>query len=145
MTPARSSHAQRIGAIAAATGLTPDTIRYYERTGLVPKPVRTEGGFRLYPPEIVVRLRFIKQAQKLGLALAEIRDLLGPANGRRREQCQRVRAVLARHLTDVDTRMRELDAFRNTLRAAIEQCDRALRLRETIACPVVSRLGSGDA
>ncbi len=136
------SHAQRIGAIATATGLTPDAVRYYERLGLVPKPARTEGGFRVYPPDTVARLRFIKQAQKLGLELKEIRDLLGPANGRRREQCQRVRGVLAKRLADVDARMRELEAFRQTLRTAVEQCDRSLRLQETIACPVVSHLGS---
>ncbi|MBI1873674.1 MAG: MerR family transcriptional regulator [Acidobacteria bacterium] len=133
---------QRIGPIATATGLTRDTIRYYERLGLVCKPARTDGGFRLYPPDTVTRLRFIKQAQKLGLALKEIRDLLGPANGRRRDQCQRVRGVLAKHLSDVEARMRELEAFRQTLQAAVKQCDRALRRGETISCPVVDHLGS---
>ncbi len=134
--------ARRIGAIATAAGLTPDAVRYYERLGLVPKPGRTEGGFRVYPPDTVARLRFIKQAQKLGLELKEIRELLGPANGRRREQCQRVRAVLAKHLTDIDARMRELEAFRTTLTDALGQCDRALRMKETLPCPVVSHLGS---
>jgi MerR family mercuric resistance operon transcriptional regulator len=134
--------ALRIGSIATATGLTPDAVRYYERLGLVPKPARTEGGFRVYPPDTVARLRFIRQAQQLGLELKEIRDLLGPANGRRREQCQRVRGVLAKRLADIDTRMRELEAFRHTLQAALGECDRALRLKETIACPVVSHLGS---
>ena len=105
------AHPQRIGAIARATSLTPDAVRYYERVGLVPKPARTDGGFRMYPPDTVARLRFIRQAQKLGLELKEIRDLLAPANGRRREQCGRVRSVLAKHLADIDTRMRELEAL----------------------------------
>lgn len=135
-------HSQRIGSIATAVGLTPDAVRYYERLGLVQKPARTEGGFRLYPPDTVERLRFIKQAQKLGLALKEIRDLLGPANGRQPSQCRRVRGVLARHLADVEARMRELEAFRQTLDAAVEECDRALRRGETISCPVVNHLGS---
>ena len=136
---------QRIGAIARATSLTPDAVRYYERVGLVPKPARTEGGFRVYPPDTVARLRFIKQAQKLGLELKEIRDLLAPANGRRREQCGRVRSVLAKHLADIDARMRELEAFRQTLEAALDQCDHALRMKETIPCPVVTQLGSEGA
>jgi DNA-binding transcriptional MerR regulator len=132
--------AQRIGAIATATGLTPDAVRYYERLGLVPTPARTEGGFRVYPPDTVSRVRFIKQAQKLGLELKEIRELLAPANGRRREQCERVRRLLATHLADIDARMRELESFRRTLHAALGDCDRALRMKATVECPVVSHL-----
>ena len=133
----------RIGAIATDAGLTPDTVRYYERLGLVPRPARTDGGFRVYPSDTIERLRFIKQAQTLGLGLKEIRELLRPANGRRREQCQKVRGVLTKHLADLDARMRELDAFRQTLHAAVEECDRALRHQETIACPVLNHLGGG--
>lgn len=134
-------HAQRIGAIASATGLTPDAIRYYERLGVLPKPTRTEGGFRLYPPDTVARIRFIKQAQQLGLELKEIRDLLAPANGRRRDECQHVRSLLAQHLTDVEARIRELQAYRDSLRDALERCDRAVKMKATIPCPVVSQLG----
>lgn len=138
-----SRRAQRIGTIAAATGLTPDAIRYYERVGLVPKPARTQGGFRVYPPDTVARLRFVKQAQQLGLELREIRDLLAPASGRQREQCQRVRDVLAKHLADVKARIGELEAFRATLQTALDQCDRALQTKDTIPCPVVNALGGG--
>lgn len=137
-----STRDQRIGAIASATGLTPDAIRYYERIGLVPKPVRSAGGFRLYPPDTVRRIRFIKQAQTLGLELKEIRDLLRPANGRRREQCEHVRSVLAKHLADVDARMRELQTYHDTLQRALQQCDRALAVKQTIPCPVVSAFES---
>src|SRR5918993_3151387 len=97
----------RIGAVAAAAGPTPDAVRYYERLGLLPQPARSGGRFRQYPAQTVGRLRFIRQAKGLGLELREIRELLASANGRRREQCQRVRAMLARHLNDVDTRMEE--------------------------------------
>lgn len=137
-----SNRERQIGAIASATGLTPDAIRYYERLGLVPKPIRSAGGFRLYPPDTAARIHFIKQAQKLGLELKEIRDLLRPANGRRREQCQHVRSVLAKHLTDVEARIRELREYQDTLQGALEQCDRALRMKETISCPVVRDLGT---
>ncbi len=141
----RERAAQRIGMVADATGLTPDAIRYYERLGLLPKAARTEGGCRVYPPGTIARLRFVKQAQTLGLTLKEIRELLGPVDGRRREQCERVRSVLARHLADVHARIHDLETFRETLQSALEQCDRALRRKEIIDCPVVSRLGSEQA
>ena len=132
--------ALRIGAVAAATGLTPDAVRYYERLGLLPRPARTGGRFRVYSSDAVVRLRFIRQAKQLGLELREIRELLTPANGRRREQCARVRATLARHLTDVDARLAELKAFRRTIHGALGDCDRALRRSENISCPVIDHL-----
>ncbi len=136
----RQGRALRIGDVAAAAGLTPDAVRYYERLGLLPKAARTEGRFRLYPPETVARLHFIRQAKGLGLELHEIRELLAPAVGRRRDHCQRVRAILARHLDDVDRRLEELNAFRRTLRAALDDCGRALRVNEDIGCPVVDHL-----
>ena len=139
MRDARAA-ALRIGALASATGLTPDAVRYYERLGLLPKPARTSGRFRVYAPETVDRLRFIKQAQGLGLELREIRELLAPANGRQREQCERVRALLARHLRDVEGRLQELQAFRRTLEGALSDCDRALQRNENIPCPVVANL-----
>jgi DNA-binding transcriptional MerR regulator len=135
----------RIGTIAEMTGLTPDAIRYYERMGLVPKPARTAGGFRVYPPNTVARLRFVKQAKQLGLELREIRELMAPARGRRQEQCQHVRHLLANHLAAVEARIRELQAYRDTLHAAIDQCDRALETRETIPCPVVRDLDEETA
>ena len=135
--PQRSA---RIGAVAAAAGLTPDAVRYYERLGLLPKPPRTAGRFRMYPTETVARLRFIRQAQGLGLELREIRELLAPAAGRRREHCQRVRAMLQGHLDDTDRRLEELTAFRRTLDKALNDCDRALRRNEDVGCPVVHRL-----
>ena len=63
----------RIGAVAAAAGLTPDAVRYYERVGLLPKAPRTGGRLRVYPRETIARLRFIRQAKGLGLELREIR------------------------------------------------------------------------
>lgn len=131
----------RIGSIAAATGLTPDAVRYYERVGLLPTAPRTSGGFRVYRPDTIERIQFIKRAQQFGLELREIRELLAPANGQERKQCQHVRTVLEQHLADLEARIRELQAFRRTLRVARAQCDRALRLKETIECPVVDHLG----
>src|SRR5207244_3854748 len=98
----------------------------YEREGLLPKPARTSGGFRVYAPDTVQRLRVIKQAQGLGLSLREIRRLFGHGARQGRERCVQVRTALADHLADVDQRMRQLRAFRRTLPAALSECDEAL-------------------
>jgi DNA-binding transcriptional MerR regulator len=66
----------RVAEVAAEVGITGDAVRYYERTGLLPRPPRTAAGYRMYGPETVERLRFIQGAQRLGLRLAEIGDLL---------------------------------------------------------------------
>lgn len=129
---------RRIGALAAAAGVTVDTLRFYEREGLLPRASRTAGGFRLYTPEIVQRLRFIRQAQQLGLSLREIRQLVEPDNGR----CSAVRDVIAARLADVDRRLAELTSFRRTLKKALEQCDATLGRSRNAACPVVRRLGT---
>lgn len=131
----------QIGAIAAAAGMTPDAVRYYERLGLLPAPARTSGRFRTYSADTLSRLRFIQQAKRLGLRLQDIRELLTPARGRPRDQCAHVRALLARHLADVEARLRELKDFRRTLEDALSQCDRALRTNGRIGCPVVDQLG----
>ena len=67
-----------IGKVARGAGVPIDTVRYYEREGLLEKPVRTSSGYRQYPPDAVARLQFIRQAKDLGFTLSEIRELLGP-------------------------------------------------------------------
>ena len=129
---------RRIGALAALAGVTVDTLRYYEREGLLPRTIRTAGGFRLYTPETAERLRFIRQARQLGLSLRQIHQLVEPDNGR----CSAVRDVIAARLTDVQRRMRELASFRRTLQIALELCDQTLGRSKSAACPVVRQLGT---
>jgi DNA-binding transcriptional MerR regulator len=132
--------ARRIGALAAVAGVSVDTLRFYEREGLLPGAVRTAGGFRLYPPEAAERLQFIRQAQHIGLSLREIRQLLDPEDGR----CCAVRDLIAERLADVDRRLRDLTAFRDTLQAALERCESTLGRSTAAACPVVRKLGSSE-
>jgi len=139
------SHTQpvlRIGHLASAAGLTVDAVRYYERVGLLKPVSRTEGGFRNYSRDSVDRLAFIRQAQRLGLHLREIRDLLA-ASATGSQQCQRVRGVLGKRLADVEVQMAELRAFRKTLRTALSDCDTALRGGHQNDCPVVGSLTNG--
>lgn len=131
----------RIGELAAASGLTRDALRYYERQGLLPPSRRTSGGFREYDGTAVDRVRFIKQAQAHGLTLREIRDLVSHHADAGRTRCRHVRDLLARKVEELDARRKELDAFSKTLRQYLEMCDRALAGRTTVDCPVVENLG----
>jgi len=133
----------RIGELSAHSGLSRDALRYYERLGLMPRARRTTGGFRLYPPGTLDRIRFIKQAQLHGLTLREIRELLGFQDRRGRERCRQVQNLLTRKLADVDGRLRQLQEFRHTLRDYLSQCERALGRGTDEECPVVREL-SGD-
>ncbi len=136
-----SSRTLRIGELAAATGLTRDALRYYERQGLLPRPLRTAGGFREYDGTAVDRIRFIKQAQAQGLTLREIRDLASHQSDAGRTRCRHVRDLLARKLTQLETRRCELDAFCRTLRDYLQMCDQALEGHSPVECPVVENLG----
>ena len=136
-----TSRRLRIGELAAMTGLTRDALRYYERQGLLPRSRRTTGGFREYDGTAVDRVRFIKQAQSHGLTLREVRDLVSHQSDAGRTRCRHVRELLARKLTQLDTRRRELDAFYETLHEYLQMCDRALEARSGVECPVVENLG----
>lgn len=132
------SHVRRIGSLAADAGVTVDTLRYYEREGLIPPADRTAGGFRLYSDETARRLEFIKQARQLGLSLREIRQLLKPDNSR----CSAVRDVIAARLSDVDRRLSELASFRATLQAALDRCNETPDRSKNASCPAVGQLGA---
>lgn len=129
-----------IGELAARVGLTADGLRYYERLGLVSRVQRTSGGFRVYTEDVLERLHFIKQAQRHGLTLAEIRELLQIDTRRGQNQCRQVQQLLTRKLADVDARLAELKEFRRTLNAYLEQCNRTLSVTPGAACPVVADL-----
>lgn len=133
----------RIGELAAVSGVTRDALRYYERRGLLPRAPRTRCGFREYDASPVDRLRFVKAAQAHGLTLAEIHDLVNHRSDAGRARCRHVRDLLARKITQLDERRRELDAFCRTLREFHAMCDRSLRSRTEIDCPVVENLTRG--
>jgi DNA-binding transcriptional MerR regulator len=106
----------KIGEVARQTGLSIKTIRYYERRGLLEQPPRTEGGYRLYGPEEVARLRFVQRAKLLGLTLEEIRELVGLAvRCNEGEIVPRLEEVLGAKLEETERKMAELSAFRQNL------------------------------
>ena len=111
----------KIGELASATGTPVETIRYYEREGLLPAPARTEGNFRRYGESQVARLGFVRACRALDMNLEEIRVLLRFRDGSH-EDCSAVNALLDEHVEHVEARIRELRQLSKDLRALREQC-----------------------
>lgn len=128
----------RRGQVAAAADVNIETLRYYERRGLLAEPERSPGGHRLYPPEAVTVLRVIKAAQRLGFTLAEVADLLVLGQHRHGGRVdaglqQRARAKLV----EVDERVNDLLAIRDNLTAALDAgCDDLLACASAECCPI---------
>ncbi|WP_062997263.1 MerR family transcriptional regulator [Nocardia mikamii] len=133
--------ALRTSELAAAAGVNTQTLRYYERRGLLAEPQRTLGGHRLYPEEAVTVLRVIKAAQRLGFSLDEVADLLPGTAHHRRDAGLRTRARAK--LAEVDAELAELGAVRDTLRAALAAgCDDLITCSESPSCPVPFELSA---
>src|SRR5262245_29459184 len=139
-----NSSALRIGEVALRAGVSIDSVRYYERRRLLPAAPRTEGGFRLFTPDTVERVRFIKQAQELGFSLDEIGELLTTGGA---HECRRVRDHLNVKISEVDERIRLMQDFRKTLARQLPACEGELsRHTDDAVCPVlikISRTNSG--
>ena len=136
-----ASRHYRIGEIAERTGVSVETLRYYEKRRLLKAPARTEGGFRVYTDAVVHHVKFIKQVQSLGLTLDDIQQL---AAGRLRTadvpSCRKVRDLLTRRIEDIDARIKELREFRHTLHDHLAACGRALATAAEPACPTIEAL-----
>jgi DNA-binding transcriptional MerR regulator len=125
----------RAGEVAAAAGVNRETLRYYERRGLVPTPDRSPGGHRLYDEQVVVTLRVIKAAQRLGFTLEEVADLIEAGRRRGRDTGLQVRA--REKLVEVEQRIADLATIRATLVAAIDAgCDDLHECAGSDCCPI---------
>lgn len=125
-----------IGEVARRLGVSVDTLRYYEKVRLLPRPARTSGGFRLFAPEHIERIRFIKQAQELGFSLEEIKGLLATGGA---EECRKVRDLLQRKLMELDDRLKAMKGFRRVLARHLLECESELKQHgESACCPVVA-------
>ncbi len=130
-------HSQKltIGELAEQAGVTPDTLRYYERLRLVPAPPRSNGGYRLYDADVAERVAFIRKAQRLGLSLADVREVLRIADAGT-PPCEHVRAALGRRLREVEVRIAELESLRGTLTRALRR-SRSLPLAQSCVCEII--------
>lgn len=128
-----------IGGVARAAGVNVETVRYYQRMGLVPVPKRVYGSFRDYPPEIATRVRFIKRAQQLGFTLAEVKNLLALEYG---QNCTKAQGLAATKLTTIEARIADLQRMRRTLKDLIGQCSAGGGM---VKCPIIETLAHGSA
>ena len=125
----------RVGQVAQAAGVNRETLRYYERRGLLPTASRSPGGHRLYDEQVVTTLRVIKAAQRLGFTLEEVADLIEVGRQRGRDSGLQVRA--AAKLVEVDQRIADLTAIKANLEAALAVgCDDLHQCAGSECCPI---------
>lgn len=127
----------QIGQLATQAGVAIDTVRYYERQGLLPAPQRRASGYRDYGDGDIARLRFIRRAKDLGFSLHEIHGLLRLSDNAGSDRAE-VRALAERRLADIERKLRELDAMRAGLASLVAHCAGHGSLD---ACPIIDALG----
>ncbi|MBY0298729.1 MAG: MerR family DNA-binding protein [Methylobacterium sp.] len=124
-----------IGRAAAVAGVSVETIRFYERRGLIEQPPKG-GGFRVYPAELVARIRFIRQAQQIGFSLREVQELLA-LRATSGADCADVRRQAAQKIEEVDRKIADLRRVRTALEAVISSCPGRGRLKD---CTIMTAL-----
>ena len=115
-----------------------ETIRYYERVGLLPRPPRSAGRYRLYDTRDVRRLAFVRRARELGFTLDEVRALLVLSAANSENTCSEVRDLTARHLADVRAKIADLRAMERVLSEAVRRCDTG----GLPGCPLIDTLST---
>lgn len=128
-----------IGALALQTNTKVETIRFYEKSGLLPAPARTQGNYRAYESSHLNRLSFIRRSRDLGFSLEQIRALLDLSDDRSRS-CSAVDAIAQEHLVEVDRKITALQALRQELNRMLDVCHTG-----TVAdCRIIESLGVGN-
>lgn len=132
----------RTGKLAHAAGISPDSLRYYERRGVLPKPARDPNGYRRYPDSALGRVQLIRRALALGFTLEELARIL-IVRDRGGAPCRQVRDLAASKLSEIEQRLQEMQALRREFRALLKDWDRRLsrtgfgraRLLESLSAP----------
>src|SRR5437879_873484 len=134
--------AVQIGKAAKLAGISVDTIRFYQKLGLIDRATRSVGGYRLFDGQQIRDLKFVRHAQELGFSLSEIKELL--ALRKKHHACSEVQSMLEGKLTDVRAKIEGLGRVEAELRGALRTCNRALRLNPAAkhedCCPLLERL-----
>lgn len=130
------------GEVAEKAGVNPETLRYYERKELIPKPRRSDGGFRLYDESYVERLRFIQRAKELGFTLAEIKGLLD-LRVDDEATCRDVKAEAENKFDEVEEKIRDLQCIRDALRRLADACEGGSG--PTSECPILDAMAEERA
>ena len=127
-----------IGRLATAAGVNVETVRYYQKIGLIDEPLKPEQGFRKYPDETLEHIKFIKRAQKLGFSLQEIADLFELGDG----HCRDVRIRAEEKCDKIGKQIRDLQALQTTLTHLISACNAGKTKQK---CPIVETLLAQDS
>jgi len=122
-----------IGHLAKAAEVNLETVRYYQRIGLIDEPAKPAQGYRIYPPQTITRIRFIKRAQQLGFKLQEIAQLLQLGDGK----CEDVRSRAEQKRQQIDQQISDLNKLRNTLDELINTCHSN---NKNTQCPIIETL-----
>ncbi len=122
-----------IGHLADTTGVHVETVRYYQRFGIIKEPTKPVKGYRIYPADTVDRIRFIKRAQQLGFSLREITELLQLGEG----HCDDVRQRAEEKMANIDIQIKDLKKLRHTLETLIKTCQTD---NDPARCPIVETL-----
>ncbi len=133
---ANTTTALNIGSLAKQAEVNIQTIRYYERRGLLPEPERTASNYRVYAGDTLQRVRFIKRAQELGFTLSEIKELL-ELRASPRSCCEDVRARSKAKIRNIDEKVRSLEAMRKALSKLVRACSGRGPVTE---CPILESL-----
>jgi MerR family mercuric resistance operon transcriptional regulator len=137
----RDMNSLTIGRLARQAGVNQETVRFYERRGLLPRPPRSASGYRLFPAEAARRLRFIRRAQELGFSLAEIAELLS-LRVSRRATSGAIRARAEAKISDIESKIKTLESMKKTLRKLITACPGCGPVAQ---CPILESLdGEGQ-
>src|SRR5258708_38101437 len=128
-----------IGTLSKRSGVNVETIRYYDRIGLLPAPPRSTGGYRVYSPAHAERLQFVRRARDLGLSLDEVRRLLGLAD-QKSKSCSKVHDLAAHQLADIRTRIADLKRMERVLSRLVQACAKG----ELPSCPLLEALAHPD-
>ncbi|GHD97789.1 MULTISPECIES: Zn(2+)-responsive transcriptional regulator [Pseudocitrobacter] len=131
----------RIGELAKLAGVTPDTIRYYEKQQMMDHEVRTEGGFRLYTGNDLQRLKFIRYARQLGFTLEAIRELLSIRVDPEHHTCQESKSIVQARLREVESRIEELQSMQRSLKKLNDAC--CGTAHSSVYCSILETLEQG--
>jgi MerR family transcriptional regulator, mercuric resistance operon regulatory protein len=123
------------GTLAASSGCNLETIRYYERIGILPPPPRSQGGHRLYGEDLIKRLTFVRRSRELGFTLEEIRQLLRLVDGSK-YTCAQVETLVHEHARDISRKIADLKKLKSVLESMTSQCTGG----EVPECPIIDAL-----
>ncbi len=132
----------RIGELAKLAGVTPDTVRYYEKQHMMDHEVRTQGGFRLYTDHDLQRLKFIRHARQLGFTLESIRELLSIRVDPEHHTCQESKSIVQARLSEVEERIEELQTMRRSLQRLNDTC--CGTAHSSVYCSILEALEQGS-